>query len=88
LHWVFAASPGLSLVAGRSRGYSVAVHRLLIAVASLVEDRLQASRLQQLQHIDSGGAAHGLSSSPAYLLCSIWSLPSPGIEPVSPALAG
>ena len=88
LHWVFAASPGLSLVAGRSRGYSVAVHRLLIAVASLVEHRLQASRLQQLQHIDSGVAAHGLSSSPAYLLCSIWSLPSPGIEPVSPALAG
>ena len=34
--------------------------------------------------------AHGLSScgSRAYLLCGMWDLPRPGLEPVSPALAG
>jgi len=36
LHWVFVAAPGLSLVV-EDRDYSLAVvHRLLIAVASLV----------------------------------------------------
>ena len=54
----------------------VAMYELLIAVASLdVEHRLQA---------------RGLSScgTRAYLLCVMWKLPEPGIEPVSPALAG
>ena len=37
LHLVFVAARGLSLVVA-SRGYSVAVHRLLIAVASLVAE--------------------------------------------------
>ena len=37
LPWVFIAACGLSLVAV-SRGYSVAVHGLLIAVASLVAE--------------------------------------------------
>ena len=38
LHWVFIAARGLSLAAA-SRGYSfVAVHRLLIVVASLVAE--------------------------------------------------
>ena len=37
LHWVFVAVHGLSLVAV-SRGYSVAVHGLLIVVASLVAE--------------------------------------------------
>ena len=33
---------------------------------------------------------HGLSSygAQAWLLCDVWHLPRPGIEPVSPALAG
>lgn len=35
--WVFAAAPGLSLVL-ESRGYSVAVHGLLKAMASLVAE--------------------------------------------------
>ena len=35
LHWVFVAARGLSLVVA-SRGYSVAVRRLLIAVACFV----------------------------------------------------
>ena len=39
LHWVFVASGELCLVVA-SRGYSlVAVHRLLIVVASLVEEQ-------------------------------------------------
>ena len=37
LRWVFVATRGLSLVAA-SGGYSVAVHGLLIAVASLVAE--------------------------------------------------
>ena len=37
LCWVFVAACGLSLVAA-SEGYSVAVRRLLIAVASLVAE--------------------------------------------------
>ena len=36
LHWIFIAKHRLSLVAA-SRGYSVVVRGLLIAVASLVE---------------------------------------------------
>ena len=43
----------------------VAVPGLLIAVASLVEHRLQAHRLQQLQHVGSVVVAHGLSCSMA-----------------------
>ena len=35
-------------------------------------------------------AARGISScgTRAYLLCCMWDLPSPGLKPVSPALAG
>ena len=57
---------------------------LLIAAASLVkEHRLQGLRASVV-------AAHGLSScgTQAELLCSMWNLPRPGIEPVSPPLAG
>ena len=54
----------------------VAVRRLLIVVASLVvEHGLQVRRLS------SCGAR-------AQLLCGMWDPPGPGIEPVSPALAG
>ena len=54
----------------------VVVRRLLIAVASLVaEHRLQARGLQQLWL--SGFVARGM-----------WDLPGPGLEHVSPALAG
>ena len=54
----------------------IAVRRPLIIVASLVAER----RLQ----------THRLSScgSRAYLLCGMWDPPRPGLEPVSPALAG
>ena len=54
----------------------VAVHRLLIAVASLVaEHRLQTRRLSNC-------------GSRAQPLRGMWDLPRPGLEPVSPALAG
>ena len=59
-----------------STGCSLAaVSRLLLVVASLVEEH----RLQSLQ----AAVAHGLSGPTA-----IWNLPRPGIEPVSPTLAG
>ena len=69
----------------------VAVHRLLIAVSSLAaEHGLQAHGLQQLQCVGSVVAVRGLSSCGtwAQLLCGMWDLPRPGIQPMSPALAG
>ena len=60
----------------------VAVCGLLIVMASLVvEHRLQVRRW---------ALEHGLSScgAQAQLLCSMWDLPRPGIEHMSPALAG
>ena len=63
----------------------VAVRGLLVAGASLVvEHGLQGTQA-------SGAAAHGLRSCgmQAYqLLRGMWDLPRPGIEPMSPALAG
>ena len=54
----------------------VTVRRLLIVVVSLVGDHgFQACRLSSC----------GLQ---AQLLRSVWDLPGPGLEPVSPALAG
>ena len=54
----------------------IAVHRPLTIAASLVaEHRLQTRRLSNC-------------GSRAQLLCSMWDLPRPGLEPVSPALAG
>ena len=54
----------------------IAVHGPPIIAASLVaEHRLQTRRLSNC-------------GSLAQLLCSMWDLPRPGLEPVSPALAG
>ena len=54
----------------------IAVHRPLTIVASLVvEHRLQTRRLSNC-------------GSRAQLLRSMWDLPRPGLEPMSPALAG
>ena len=46
-----------------------------IAASLVVENRLQTPRL-------------GNCGSRAQLLCGMWDLPRPGLEPVSPALAG
>ena len=64
LWWVFTAPGGLSLVAA-SKGYCLAaVYRLLTAVVSLVvEHRLQALRLQQLQRVGSRVLAQHLWST-------------------------
>ena len=54
----------------------IAVHGPLTVAASLVaEHRLQTRR-------------HSRCGSRAQLLRSMWDLPRPGLEPVSPALAG
>ena len=54
----------------------IAVRGPLTIVASLVaEHRLQTRRLSSC-------------GSRAQLLCGMWDLPRPGLEPVSPALAG
>ena len=59
-----------------SGGYSLAaVHRLVIAVATLVEHSFSAHQIQKLWFMSLG--AHGT-----------WNLPGPGIKPMSSALAG
>ena len=76
LRWVFIAAHGLSLVAA-SGGHS----SLWCTCLSL----------QWLLLLQSTGSRHaGFSSCGAWaqLLHGMWDLPRPGIEPVSPALAG
>ena len=67
-----------------SGGYSlVVVFRLLIAMVSLVAEH-------RLGTWASVVVEHRLSTrgTQAWLLCSLWNLPRPGIKPMSPALAG
>ena len=88
LHWVFVAAYRLSLVA-ECRGYSLL--------------RCTGFSLWWLLLLWSTGSRHaGFSScglraperslsscgSRAKLICGMWRLPGPGLEPVSPALAG
>ena len=62
----------------------VVVCGLLTAVAFLVvEHRLQVHGLQQLCH-----AGFSSCGARAQLLRGRWDIPRPGLEPVSPALAG
>ena len=101
LRWVFVAARRLCLVAV-SGGYSplqcvgFSLRWLLVA-----EHGLQAHGLQQLWLVGSVVVARGLSScgsraleprlssgTRTQLLCGMWDLPRPGLEPVSPALAG
>ena len=61
---------------GKWRPLFIAVHGPLTVAASLVaEHRLQMRRLSNC-------------GSRAQLLCGMWDLPRPGLEPMSPALAG
>ena len=61
---------------GEWRPFFIAVRGPLAIAASLVaEHRLQMRRLSSC-------------GSRAQLLCGMWDLPRPGLEPVSPALAG
>ena len=74
LSWVFVARHRLSLIMLRE-GYSlVEGRRLLTAVASVVAD------------LELVSSAVWLTGSVAP--CGMWNLPGPGIEPMSPVLAG
>ena len=67
----------------------VAMRGLLIAVASLVARSTGSGRVG-FSSCGSWALEHGLNSCGAwaYLLRGMWALPGPGLEPVSPALAG
>ena len=74
----------------------VVVRGLLIVVASFVaEHGIQAHGLQQLWHEGFSSCGSwalerrlGICDARALLLRCMWDLPRPGLEPVSPALAG
>ena len=73
---VFVSVRGLPLVAAKRGPLFIAVRRPLSIAASLVaEHRLQTRRLSNC-------------GSRAQPLRGMWDLPRPGLEPVSPALAG
>ena len=80
--YLFVALLGLCFCArafsscGKQGPFFIAMHGPLTIMASLVaEHRLQTRRL-------------GSCGSRAQLLRGMWDLPRPGLEPVSPALAG
>ena len=76
LCWVFVSVRGLSPVAasgGHSSSWCAGL--FTIAASPVAEHRLQTRRLSNC-------------GSRAWLLRGIWDLPRPGLEPVSPALAG
>ena len=76
LCWVFVSVRELSLVAASGGHSSSRCAGLFTIAASLVaEHRLQTRRLSSC-------------GSRAQLLHGMWDLPRPGLEPVSPALAG
>ena len=76
LCWVFVSVRGLSLVAA-SRGHSSS----RCAGLSLSQPLLLAEHRLQTRRLSSCG-------SRAQPLRGMWDLPRPGLEPVSPALAG
>ena len=75
--WVFITACGLSLVVASGSYSLVAVHRLQIAGLLLLQSK--GSR-----HVGSTVVVHRLSCPVA---CGIL-VPRPGIEPMSPVLAG
>ena len=93
LYFFIWAVPGLCCCAGfslavGSESYSLGVvHGLLPVVASL---RHTGSRAHGFGNRCSLALEHRLSrcSARASLLCGMWNLPRPGIESMSPALAG
>ena len=103
LRCVFVAAHGLSLV-GSSEGYSsswcagFSLQWLLLlrstgsrhAGFSSCGTWASVVVAHGVSSCGSWALEHRLSScgARAYLLCSMWDLPGPGLEPVSPALAG
>ena len=88
LRWVSVAVRGLSLVAA-SRGYSL-LHCEGFSLRWLLLLRSTGSRCAGFSSCGSRALEHSLSScgARAQLLHGMWDLPGPGLEPVSPALAG
>ena len=88
LSWVFIAARRLSLVAA-SRGYSL-LRCMGFSSRWLLLLRNMGSRRASFSSCGSRPLERRLSScgARAQLLRSMWDLPGPGIEPVSPALAG
>ena len=88
LHWVFVAVHGLSLVAV-IRGYS-SMRCVGFSLWWLLLLWSMGSRHVGFSSCGSRALEHRLSSCGAwaYLLCSMWDPPGPGLKPVSPAMAG
>ena len=95
LHWVFVAARGLSLVVA-SRGYSslqcvgFSLQWLLLLQSTGSRQVGFSNCGTWLSSCGSWALERRLSScgSRAQLLRGTWDLPGPGLEPVSPALAG
>ena len=75
LCWVFVSVQAFSSCGKRGRLLITMCGPLTIAASLIAEHRLQTRRLSNC-------------GSRAQLLCSMWDLPQPGLEPVFPALAG
>ena len=88
LHWVFVAARGLSLVVA-SGGYSL-LWCAGFSLRWLLLLQSTGSRHAGFSSCGSRALEHRLSScgAQAQLPRGMWDLPGPGLEPVSPALAG
>ena len=88
LHWVFVVARGLSLVAA-SGGYSL-LRYAGFSLRWLLWLRSTGSRHAGFRSCGSRALDCRLSScgAQAQLLHGMWDLPWPGLEPLSPALAG
>ena len=88
LHWIFVAVRGLPLVAA-SGGYS-SLQCAGFSLRWLLSSRSMGSRYSGFSSCGTRALERRLNScgALAYLLCGMWDLPGPGIEPMSPALVG
>ena len=88
LHWVFVVACGLSLAVA-SGGYSL-LRCLCFSLWWLLLLRSTGSRCTGFSSCGSRALKSRLSScgARAKLLHGMWDLPAPGLEPMSPALAG
>ena len=87
-HWVFVAARGLSLVVA-SGGYSL-LWCAGFSLRWLLLLQSTGSRHTGFSSCGSQAPECRLSSCGAWaqVLCGMWDLPGPGLEPVSPAQAG
>ena len=88
LRWIFVAVFGLSLVAV-SGGYS-SLQYAGFSLRWLLLLRSTGSRQGDFSSCGSRALEHRLSTRGTWtlLLRGMWDLPGPGLEPMSPALAG